>query len=207
MCKIEPLNGQRQKSETDKAVQACNDWLRLGSGRSLPKLYGKYTNSNQNQPPTSSFATLKDWSSRFKWAERASEFDLEWEQRKTEERQAVLDYGLALDYERVNKLKRLSEFLEGQLFERGEDGEYHNVWLPDVKQIGSGAYAERVDIERFNSSLVSEYRNVLDDIAKEVGGRVKKQELTGKGGGPIKHSHELSNLSEDELDNIIGNDK
>jgi len=89
-----------------------------------------------------------------------------------------MDYGLALDYERVRKLKRLADFLEGQVYERGEAGDYHNVWLPDVKSVGSGELAERVNIERFNGALISEYRAVLDDLAKETGGRAKRLDLT-----------------------------
>jgi hypothetical protein len=185
MCKLEPLNGQRQKGESDKAVQACNDWLRIGSGRTLPKLLEKYTNSSQESPPTSSLGTLKQWSLKFNWLDRAAEFDATWEERKNAEREAVLNHGLALEYERVSKLYRLQEFLETQLFERGEDGDYHNVWLPDVKQIGSGEYAERVDLERFNASLLREYRETLNDIAQEVGGRTRKQELTGKDGSEL----------------------
>jgi hypothetical protein len=187
-------------------VQACNDWLRLGSGRSLRKILEKYNETQQNTAPTTSYDTLAQWSSKFKWADRATQFDAEWEARKTKEREASLSYGLALDYERVEKLKRLADFLEAQIYEQGEDGEYHNVWCPDVKQIGSGADAERVDIERFNGNLLSEYRNVLDDLAKEVGGRVKKQELTGKDGGAIEHKHQLATLSDDELDAIIGDE-
>lgn len=118
---------------------------------------------------------------QFGWAERATAFDATWEARKNAERQAVMDYGLALDYERVRRLLRLADFLEAQLYEQGEAGEFHNVWLPDVKAIGSGEFAERVDIERFNGSLLAEYRAVLDDIAKETGGRIKKTDITSGG--------------------------
>jgi hypothetical protein len=173
---IELLAGQRQKNESEKAVQACNDWLRLGSGRTLCKLLDKYAELHRIAPPTTSKDTLKKWSTGFNWANRQTEYDANWEQIKTAKRNAVMEYGLALDYERVDKLKRLSAFLESQLYEQGKAGEYHNVWLPDVKQIGSGEYVERVDIERFNGVLISEYRAVLNDLAKEVGGRVHKQE-------------------------------
>lgn len=177
---LELLAGVRRNKESDKAVQACNDWLRLGSGRTLPKLLEKYSLIQDN--PTNSYDTLAAWSSRYNWSERASEYDAQWEERKNAEREASLNYGLALDYERVERLKRLADFLEGQIYEQGEAGIYHNVWLPDVKQIGRGDDAERVDIERFNGSLISEYRSVLDDLAKEVGGRIKKSELSGKDG-------------------------
>jgi hypothetical protein len=36
-----------------------------------------------------------------------------------------------------------------------------------------------------NPEKLREWRGCLDDIAKELGERVKKTELTGKGGGPL----------------------
>lgn len=181
---LELLSGQRQKSESDKAVQACNDWLRMGAGRSLPDLQQLYTDTNRSIPITASLATLKMWSSTFGWAERAREFDAGWEARKNAEREAVLNYGLAHEYERLRKLYRLAALLEAQIYERGKPtsdgspGVLHNLWLPDVRQVGTGENAERVDIERFNAPLLEQYRKVLDDIAKEVGGRVIKEDVT-----------------------------
>lgn len=183
---LQPLKGHRQKSESDNAVVACNDWLRLGTGRTLSALIEKYSESFQNTPPTTSINTLKDWSKKFEWAERATEYDADYEAIKNAERQAVMNYGIALDYERVRKLKRLADFLEQQIYEKGIGEDYHNVWLPDVKQIGAGEFAERVDIERFNGELISQYRATLDDLAKEVGGRKQKTEISGADGGAIK---------------------
>jgi hypothetical protein len=199
---LQPLSGQRQNKESDRAVQACNDWLRLGSGRTLTGLLQIYTDkvnfSNDFIPPSTTYTTISKWSSHFGWAKRATEYDATWEERKNAEREAVFQYNVALDYERVKKLQRLALFLESQLYERGielghdEDGEliekpgqFHNVWLPDVKQIGSGEDVERVDIERFNAAIISEYRSVLDDIAKETGGRIRKSEIAGKDGKPL----------------------
>lgn len=178
---VELLSGQRQKSETDKAVIACNDWLRIGAGRTLPDLLERYIDTNQNQSVTGSLATLRDWSMKYGWASRASEFDAGWEARKNAERQSILEYGLAHEYERLRKLYRLASLLEAQIYERGLYGELHNLWVPDVKSIGSGEFAERVDIERFNSALIEQYRKVLDDIAKETGGRVQKTDVTSNG--------------------------
>lgn len=197
---LELLSGQRQSGESDNAVVACNDWLRLGTGRTLSRLLAKYTDTYQGKPPTGSLATLKDWSRQFDWQDRATEFDAGWEARKNAEREAVMGYGLALDYERVNKLFRLADFLEGQIYEQGEADPvtgykpFHNVWVPDVKSIGGGEFAERVDIERFNSPLLAEYRATLDDIAKEVGGRIKKQH--------IDMDIDVSKLSDEELERI-----
>jgi hypothetical protein len=180
---IEPLSGQRQNGESDAAAIACNDWLRMGSGRSIPQLIEQYqekSNLIQDfEPPSVSYSTLASWSSRYGWPERARAYDANWEARKNAERDAVLNYGLSLDYERVRKLYRLAAMLEAQIYERGADGVLHNIWLPDVKSIGSGEFAERVDIERFNGALIEQYRKVMEDIAKETGGRVDKRELSG----------------------------
>lgn len=172
---LQPLNGQRQSDESDSAVVACNDYLRLGSGRSLSRLADNYRdlqNFTGETPPTLSANTLMAWSAKFKWQARAAAYDATWEERKTQERNAFIQEGIALDFERVRKLERLLRFLEAQLYERGDDGVYHNIWLPDVKAIGTGSQAERVDIERFNAPLLEQYRKTLEDIAKEVGGRI-----------------------------------
>lgn len=197
---LQPLKGQRQKGESDSAVIACCDWLRLGTGRTLPELLRKYSESYQDLPPTQSLATLKDWSSKFAWAERAIEFDTDYEAIKNAERQAVMDYGTALDYERVRKLKRLAAFLEKQIYEMSEPDDngistYLNVWARDVKQIGAGEYAERVDIERFNGALISEYRATLDDLAKEVGGRKQRTELANADGKPFQTQQTNVNIA------------
>lgn len=184
---LELLSGQRQSGESDNAVVACNDWLRMGTGRTLSRLLSKYAEIRHITPPTTSSDTLKNWSARFDWQARAVEFDAGWEARKNAEREAVMGYSLSLDYERVNDLLRLADFLKSQIYEKSAPDpvtgyqSFHNVWVPDVKSIGGGEFAERVDIERFNSALLEQYRGVLDDIAKEVGGRVKKSDVTSGG--------------------------
>lgn len=182
---IQPLNGERQKSESDNAVLACNDYLRMGGNRSLARLVVEYTKTDQNQPITESLQTLKGWSTKFDWQSRAALYDAEIERQKDEQAKANMQKYLALDYWRVQKLVELADFLEKQLYEQGTDllgnPVYHNIWVPDVKQVGSGEFAEKVDIERFNAPLISEYRATLDDIAKETGGRVKKDKQEHSG--------------------------
>lgn len=194
MVEIPLLAGERQSGESDNAVLACNDWLRLGPGRSLPALAEKYNEGQQKSAPTQSLATLQKWSSKNDWAERAVEFDANWDAIRNREREQELAYGLALDYERVRKLKRLADFLEAQIYEQGEPDPstgkrpYHNVWCPDVKVVGHGDSAEVVDIERFNGALFTQYRETLNDLAKEVGGRVQRSsaEVSGPGGGAVE---------------------
>ena len=90
----------------------------------------------------------------------------------------ALTTGLALKEERVKRLSLLAALMEEDLFAGV-------LWTEDVKMIGSGEFQERVEFEEFNASEVSQYRGVLDDIAKEMGGRVQRQELTGANGGKV----------------------
>lgn len=214
MAKLDLLAGERQESESDRAVQACNDYLRMGPGRTLPKLTQKYGKSRKkSEPPTDSYNTLERWSSIFGWPARATEYDATREAEKNERRRKEFDAGLALDFERVRKLKKLALFLEKQIYEQedpaalitaatSEDGEmeisvsaspYPNVWVRDVKAVNN----QRVYIFRFNQAILSEYRAALDDLAKEVGDRKQKLEHTGKDGKPIQFE-EAGGLSDEE---------
>lgn len=115
----------------------------------------------------------------FHWRERAETYDAE--RRREEEaqleaeRQAILAHGYARMHRRVQKLDELADKLEGLI--DIED----RLWLPDVKSVGTGLTAERVDLITFNDALIREYRATLADIAAELGERVKatKQTLSG----------------------------
>lgn len=96
---------------------------------------------------------------------------------KVSEKDALVS-GYALKEHRVYKLSLLAALMEKDLF-----GGF--LWTEDVKGVGNGPIAEIVDYEVFNSAEVAAYRGVLDDIAKETGGRVQKQEVTGEDGGAI----------------------
>jgi len=196
------LAGERQKGESDRAIQACNDYLRMGPGRSLTKLLKKYSKLRRNAAPTSSIDTLTSWSAAHAWQVRASAYDAEAEAAKNEKRRQVMEHGLALDYERVTRLKRLARLLEEQIYKMGEGGEsLPNVWIADVKQIGSGEDAERVDLVRFNAAILAEYRAAMADLAAETGGRKQRHELTGANGQPIEH-RDVTGLTDEELANI-----
>jgi len=183
---LELLAGERKDNESDRAVQACNDYLRLGAGRSLRKLAQKYNKVKQTATPTDSLSTLGTWSTDYEWKQRSSLYDAELEAKRNEKRRKEFEAGLALDYERVNSLKRLANRLEDELKQY--------LWLDDVKSVGSGENAERVELIRFNSALVEQYRATLDDIAKETGGRKVRTENL---------NIDLSKLSDDQLARVI----
>jgi hypothetical protein len=199
---VQLLVGAVQSNESTAAILACNQFLRMGPGRSVRGLASAYRKMAQNSAPTQSYSTLRSWSEKFDWSARAVIFDADEDEERHARRMAEFRSGLAEDYERVSSLKRLGAFLEEQIYEQGQpraetlrfecqecgmtntvhSGEmkrpYHNVWVPDVKAVGSGELAEKVDVERFNPSLLSEFRSTLDDIAKEVGQRQKDSTLS-----------------------------
>lgn len=191
------LAGERQPGETLRAVQACNDYLRMGPGRSLRSLIEEYARDGQTRPPTRNRSTLTNWSARYHWQDRAAVYDARLEVEKNRRADEVMQSGLALAHERVTKLKDLAGKLEGYLQDE------NNVWLPDVKQIGGGKFAERVDIVRFNAALIEQYRNTLDDLAKETGGRRQSVDLT-TGGQPIKGYVTISPDDWDDDDDDAG---
>ena len=211
MSRVELLAGEPVTRESSRAIQACNDYLRLGPGRSLRLLYEKYIEYKGMQPPTSNLGTIGVWSAKYKWVARAELYDIELEHEKNARHREVMESGLALDHERVVRLKDLAHFLLDEIEKtntvtiedddgekvKTEDGQRPNVWLADVKQIGSGEHAERVDIVRYNSAIFSDLRGLLDDLAKETGGRVIKQDHTTDG-KPIAITF-TGNVSPDEL--------
>lgn len=169
----------------------------MGPARSVRGLHRSYVNGDQKLAPSRSLGTILNWSARYGWLARGVEYDAAVERFKDERRREELESGLALDFERVHHLKELANFLLGQVYEQGAGGNYHNVWLPDVKQIGSGKYAERVDIERFNAAIISELRSTLDDLAKETGGRIRRQEITG-----LFKNIDMADLSLEQLERL-----
>lgn len=92
-------------------------------------------------------------------------------QIKDEAETSALKKGFALKERRVESLNKLAEEVERDLLEDGR------LWLPDRKAVGTGDYQEIVDVETFNSAEVTQFRGLLDDIAKEVGDRRQKVDL------------------------------
>ena len=93
--------------------------------------------------------------------------------RSISENKALIE-GYALKEHRVYKLSVLAALLEKDLF-----GGF--IWTDDVKGVGTGEIAEIVDYEVFNAAEVIQYRGVMEDIAKEMGGRVQKTDIQSEG--------------------------
>ena len=129
------------------------------------------------------------------WYRKTRKADLQALLRVSE--QEALTEGLALKGVRVKKLQQLATLMERDLL-----GGF--LWLDQVKGIGSGDHAQIVDYEEFNKAEVDAYRGILDDIAKELGHRVQRRELTGADGGPLETKgvlrFDLSNLPTEILE-------
>lgn len=165
---VELIVGEKATGESKNAIIACNDWLRLGTGRTLVALVVGYTKTDQNQPPTRSIATLKDWSTKYGWQERAELYDAAIEAEKTaaekerqrkiaERRKEVMEDGTAFDFERVAMLKKHAQFLEEQIF-----------YQPQV-QVDDPDLARRLGIEALLGLAEGESDpDALDELARRI---------------------------------------
>jgi len=113
--------------------------------------------------------------------------------RKKSEHEA-LNQGLAIVANRVMKLQQLAKVIELDILSGDRDA----IWLPQVKSIGNGLNAREVEYEEFNRSEFETYRGLLDDIAKETGGRIQKADVdnSGKIEIVVKYADHNSNDSE-----------
>lgn len=104
--------------------------------------------------------------------------------------------GLAIKENRVAKLQALADRMLADLLEKDK------LWLLQVKGIGGTENYERVEYYEFNKAEVDALRGILDDIASEVGGRVRKADLTTAGkpiGQPAVPLAALKGLPDDQL--------
>ena len=134
-----------------------------------------------DERPTKQLSTLQRWYRAFDWKSRVAKQDAEIARAQFEEIKArSVESGFAHYPARVQALIELGDMLLEEIYEDDKR------WLPDVKAVGAGESYERIDIVRFNSPLIEQFRKTLDDIAAELGERRKGIELTGKDGGPIE---------------------
>jgi hypothetical protein len=162
---MQPLAGERYPDESADAVKACNDYLRLQI-RSVKRLYDKYVDLGEKgvRVPSTSFRGMTLWSAKYDWQARAEAYDVVREAEEQQLERVILSQGVALKHRRVMRLARIEE----KLFELIEQ----NMHLQTrVKSVGAGERQRIVREIEFNAGLIREYRGVLDDIAKEVGGR------------------------------------
>lgn len=133
---------------------------------------------NREKPRTIPTGDWYEIAKQWRWEERAAAWDayMDAEIDKTiaAERKKVLRTGLALQHKRIELLaKKVQQLIDITNEESG-------IWIPDVKSVGMGKDAERVDLVQFNDAAFRELREYLTDIADEMGERVKKKEVAYK---------------------------
>lgn len=151
--------------ETNKARQAFEDYFGMGAGRSLRALHEIYCVQKNTEgspiPPTARLPTLKKWSSAHGWQDRVARREKEIAEAKYA---AIVEGSIEAGYaywpKRVEDLDELARTM------------YRNL-----RAAGGPS--------RFLGAL-KEYRALLDDIASEMGERVKRTEVSGPDAGPIE---------------------
>jgi len=160
---IKEQPGQR---ENRRAASALRDYLELGPCRNLETLLERYR--TEPGAPTCRPVTLAAWSQRYDWAERAAEFDelemVKAQKINAEQKEGPVGRGLALAGERVESLKQLYTDLQAYMCQAWP------VWLADLQTAESGS-PERNRAPRFNPGVIAQMRGILDDLARETGGR------------------------------------
>jgi hypothetical protein len=191
----------------DQASDEPSLWFRhferyrlLGANRNVLAAYNSLRDEkgkhHVTRPPQTWYNAHKAWD----WEKRATAWDAHClklaAERIESERVDALTQGFAVKAERIQALNDLAETLLAEV------GDEERRWLRDVKSIGAGDNAERVETERFNAPLVHEFRGLLDDIAAEVGGRVSKTDITS-GGEKIK-GYVVTSVTPDQWDEEDG---
>jgi len=128
--------------------------------------------------------------------------DVKLDEIKDADENSALRQGLSLKENRVKLLHDLAELLRSDIFDK------RLLWVDQAKGIGSGDNYERIDYQELNTAEIIQLRGVLDDIASEVGERVKKQEVTGKDGKPLlPDSVDLDDLPTAILEELVRGEK
>jgi hypothetical protein len=168
---------EQKPDEPGRWYQQFERYRLLGPDRSLLAAFNQWRIEKGRKVSTRAPKTWRDAAARCSWQSRAEAWDkycsdlvaAEAEARRLE----ILRSGYAQRHERVKALNDLADLLLAELQETDKR------WLPDVKSVGQGQYAERVDIVRFNEAIIKEFRAALADIAAEQGDRKQQQEHSG----------------------------
>jgi hypothetical protein len=143
--------------ETNKARQAFEDYYNLGPGRSLRILHKQYCQQTDDKPPTVRLKTIALWSTELGWQDRIAERDLEIAKTHLEViKKKATETGYAVFWKRIHDLGLIAERIY-KLLELGP--------TPPI--------------------MVREFRGLLDDIAKEMGERIKQEKHDVEMGGEV----------------------
>lgn len=170
--------------ESVKGYAAFRTYLALPTRqRSILRTWCQDHDREYSTKWTTHTSHYRDYANKFEWKRRALAYDDWVEAQKAAEREA--ERKKVLENEYANMHVRVRELNAVAIKLRALIDDDSRLWLREVKQIGYGASAEIVETERFNTHLIEQFRATLNDIASELGERVKKTDVT-TGGEAIK---------------------
>lgn len=142
-------------------------------------------------------STLSEWKLRKEFSARVQE-------NIDEIRRRIRSRGIAIIENRVRHLQRRHDLMNQVIAERGDSPEMQAVpggrtglLVHNVKAIGSGENAERVDLYEVDTGLLKELREHEQQAAKELGQWAEKHDMTS-GGEPFAIKI-LKGVSMDEI--------
>lgn len=166
---------ERLEGEPNRWWQRFERFRVVGPDRSILAVFNEWRLAKSRNVSRSAPKTWRERALEWQWRERAEAWDEHCRARASAEAEAerlrILSTGYAQQHERVRSLDGVAALLLEEL--RDDD----KRWLPDVKSIGSGVTAERVDIVRFNAQIIEQFRKTLEDIAAEMGERVQQHKI------------------------------
>lgn len=190
------------KGESDLWFGRFRAYLLMGFRRSVQAVFQQELEENGGNWRDEAHGSWYEYAKKYNWQARAAAYDAHWLEEQDElikqEREIVLRTGFAVQHRRIQSLDKILN----KLLEMTEDED--KVWLPDVKAIGTGEFAERVDLVNFNAPLFTLIDKYKAAIAAEMGERVKKKEITGKDGGAVEFEIELVGNRPEEDDESEG---
>lgn len=151
-------------------------YLLMGFKRSVSAVFQLEAEEIRGNQSTETYGYWYEYAKKYSWEERAQAYDAHWieEQDKLieQEREIVLRTGFAVQHRRIQSL----DSIVNKLIDMLEDN--NNIWMPDVKAIGNGPNAERVDLLSFNAPIFTLIEKYHASIAAEMGERVKRKDIT-----------------------------
>jgi hypothetical protein len=174
----EQIDKLRERGETAVAKQAFLDYSAMGPHRSLRKLLKLYRDPDKyvqdmkdsGAPPTRRQAVITAWSVAFEWQNRLNSITDEQLAIIKQERDRALAKAMQSKYarpeERIDALNMIAEILVDHLLK-------NNLLTEVVKQVGAGKQTKMVTEAKVDTPAISALRGIFEDLAKEVGGRVK----------------------------------
>ena len=181
---------ERRETESAKAYGAFADYCRMGVGRTLAALHQAYTEGSPEMVARAvSLRWLKEWSRKHAWQDRVQDYDERMRAVADEAAEREMLEGLALPAHRVRALKRLAAALlddeaEGDAEDGGGNGRSPLAGL---------------DLTLGSPQRLAQLRGLLDDLAKETGGRKQNLDLTTKGESLNDARRDLNGASPAEI--------